>query len=88
MNAQVFRERTGENPAWAVNVALPDYGRIATIEQREGFLNIEPVLRGPCATILAGPYADLSEAMAAIGTHTGGICALGEVGSGRSASVS
>jgi hypothetical protein len=74
MDAQVFRERTGDNPAWAVNAAPPDYGRIATIEQRETFLFIEPVLRGPCATMLAGPYGDLAEAMAAIGTHIGGTC--------------
>jgi hypothetical protein len=79
---QVFRERTGENPAWAVNGAPPDHGRIATVEQRKGFLYIEPVLRGPCATILAGPYADLGEAMAAIGTHIGGTCALGRWGRG------
>ncbi len=74
MDAQVFRERTGENPAWAVNAVPPDHSRIATIEQREGFLYIEPVLRGPCATILTGPYGDLAEAMSAIGTHIGGAC--------------
>lgn len=74
MDAQVFRERTGANPAWAVNAALPDHSRITTIEQREGFLYIEPVLSGPCATMLARPYADLGETMQAIGTHIGGIC--------------
>jgi hypothetical protein len=74
MDAQVFRERTGENPAWAVNAVPPDHSRIATIEQREGLLYIEPVLSGPCATMLARPYADLREAMQAIGTHIGGTC--------------
>jgi hypothetical protein len=74
MDAQVFRERTGENPACAVNAAPPDHSRIATIEHREGFLYIEPVVSGPCATMLAGPYADLGEAMQAIGTHIGGTC--------------
>jgi hypothetical protein len=87
MDAQVFRERTGANPAWAVNAPPPDHGRIATVEQREGFLYIEPVLRGPCATVLAGPYADLGEAMTAIGTHIGGTCALREVGPGQSAAT-
>ena len=61
MDAQVFRERTGENPAWAVNAVPPDHSRIATIEHREGFLYIEPVLSGPCDTRLARPYADLRE---------------------------
>ncbi len=75
MDAQVFRERTGANPAWAVNAPPPDYSRIATIEQREGLLYIVPVLSGPCATMLAGPYADLNEAMRAIGAHIGGTCA-------------
>ena len=74
MDAQVVRERTGDNPVWAVNAAPPDHGRIATIEQREGFLYIEPVLRGPCTTMLAGPYADLGEVMQAIGIHIGGTC--------------
>ena len=67
--------------------AAPDHGRIATSEQRETFLFIEPVLSGPCATMLARPYADLGEAMQALGTHIGGTCALREVGPGRSAAA-
>ena len=74
MDVQVFRERTGDNPAWAVNAAPLDYGRIATITHRECFLFIEPVLRGTCATMLAGPYADLGEVMQAIGIQIGGTC--------------
>ncbi len=77
MDAQVFRERTGERSAWSVNAAPPDRTRIATIEQREGFLYVVPVVSGPCATMLAGPYADLSEVTTAIGTHIGGTCAEG-----------
>ncbi len=75
MDAQVLRERSGGNPVWAVNAAPPDGSRIATIEQREGLLYIVPVLSGPCATMLAGPYADLNDAMRAIGAHIGGTCA-------------
>lgn len=74
MDAQVFRERTGDRAAWAVNAMPPDHNRIATIEQREGLLYVVPVLRGPCATMLEMPYADLQEAMTAIGLHIGGTC--------------
>ncbi len=74
MDAQVFCERIGDNAAWAVTATWPGSTRIATIEQREGLLYVVPVLSGPCTTMLTGPYADLNEAITAIGTHIGGTC--------------
>ena len=74
MDAQVVREKTGDRSTWAVNVAPPDHARLATIEQREGYLYVTPLPQGPCATMLDGPYANLADTMRAIGLHLGGTC--------------
>jgi len=74
MDAQVCPEGTGSAPTWAVKAAPPDRRRIGTIVEREGYFYVEPLPDGPCATMLPGPYADLDDAMRAIGRHVGGRC--------------
>ncbi len=49
MDAQVFHERIGDNPARAMNVAPPDDSPIATIELREGFLYVARHGRAVCS---------------------------------------